>query len=958
MKRFTLRVGVDWRRTRTAWLCGVLSCLFSLAALYPAVAQTAATTREVKQAAMSALQAGDYANAILQLSQIVEWYKDSKLQDVVAELEDVYYNLGLCHLLLGQFGEARAVFSTYLNKYRRSARSQLIAIYIGDAWRYERNYVEAMKAYNTAMRGYTYDANLKADILCSIVRCYLAEDKWPPAEPYLIEIYNIAPDRTRRNWAASLLTVLYLRELKVDKVYELIPMLLQPNSFASRSVALNMAALEAGDNLFSDDRYRDALWIYRLVYPYDVLGLNAQMQYEATERRIAWLKRTPGRVRELLRASELLSELDAEIKALTKIQNYDPELFFRTARSYQEIRRFREGGDLFYDLFKDGIAKNADECLYLSFLCGVKIQPLDRAFTRGEEYMTAYPGGKWYDDLSLALGQLYAYQKDWPNVLRVLRTALEVNPKHTSIAECLFLLGYASFMEEKFGEAVTYLKRLNDEKPGNEFEADACYWIGMSLMFDKKYEEATPFFDRVGREFPACQYTEDAMFRSASCEFGASLFDKAETKLLSFVSQFPESKLLGEAYLILGDLSGTYGELEEGVRRFQRCVENPLNIELYNYAIFRAGEMMKEIAATSKDPVVERRWRDAIVAHFERYVEAAREDSNLPMAIYWIGSTYWDMGEQERALAVYQRAIETYGKNQSDLGVDLIFEDWVGRTKNVPKEMMEGAWKDLRDLLRKSITEEQWTLALRIQRILLFDPKASDREKEILRESLLRDRNIEKASPGVLEWIIREGEAAGKRELVLKAAQTMVDEFTETDYALSARAVLAQYAMQDKRYEDAIRHLSVIREVYASSREAADALLILGNLYLERKELDTADQAFKDLLGVKNWRDLWPAALYGRGQVSEGRKKYLEACAFYERIYVLYSGFDAWVNKAYLARTRALRMLQEFGKARETLDEFLKLRQQKTGLSGTEFEALPEIQESRKEFELIEGRTR
>ncbi|MDZ4198548.1 MAG: tetratricopeptide repeat protein, partial [Kiritimatiellia bacterium] len=878
-------------------------------------AQDRATPREVKQQAMSALQGGDYANAIIALNQLVSWYEGSEDKNIIAELEDIYYNLGLCHLLLGQFGQAREVFDTYLKKYKNASRSRLIAIFYADSFRYEKKYPDAMRSYNQSLRTYRYEPDLEVDIYGSQVRCILAGEDWNPAEPLLLKILNLAPDRVRRNWAASILTILYLRDLRVDKVYEMVPLLLQPGSFASRSVALNMAALTAGDELFSEDSYRDALWIYRLVYPYDVLAENIQTQYENTQRRIGWLQRTPGRVRESLRAQELLSEIEAEMKALEAIPPYDSELFFRTARCYMEVRRFREGGDLFFDLYLDGTSDFIEESLYLSFLCGTKIHPLDRAFSRGEEYMKAFPGGRWYDQLSLTLGILYSAQKDWPNVLRVLGTAIEVNPKHSEMVECLHLLGYAAFMEEKFSESVDYLARMNTDYPGNEREADGAYWTGMSLMFDKKNVEATPFFDQVFTEFLYKDnnvFVEDARVRSATCDFGSSRFSQAETKLLEFVSIYPESKLLGEAYLILGDISGTFGELEEAIRRYQRCVEYPLNVELYNYSIFQAGEMMRELAATAKDPAAEKRWREAGIAHFERYVEAAREESNIPMAVYWIGSAYWDLGEVERALATYQRAIQEYGHNRADLGVDLIFEDWVGRSRNAPADVAEGAWRDLRQSLVGAIREEKWSLALRIQRILMFDPKASDQEKEALRTSLLRERNIEDASPGVLEWIIREAKTAGLRDLSEKAALKLVEDFTETDYALSARSVLAALALEDKRYEDAIRHLGVIREVYADSPEAADALLILGNLYLEQQNLDAADQAYKDLLGVKKWRHLAPAAIFGRGQISEARRKFLEATVFYEQIYVLYSGYPEWTSKAYLARARVLRRLAEF----------------------------------------------
>lgn len=935
------------RRATTAalLLAGVV------AAVLPARAQD--TVADVRRAAQTALAQGAYVDAVGYLTQLVEWYKDSKIPAIIAELEGVYYNLGLCHLLLGQFGEARQAFEEYLKRYKTGFRAAEVQAFVGDSLRYEKKFKDALDVYRKGLRTYRNDylnnPDLYTDVLVSMVRCYLAEDQWKPTEPLLVQIFRFAPDAHRRNWAASLLTILYLNERRLENVYRLVPVLLQPNSFASRSVALNMAALNTGDELFADEKYRDALWIYRLVYPHDLLQMNAERQLEMLQRRVEILQRTPGAVRALLRTQESVSEAEAELEALKKIPNYDSELFYRIARGYLEIRRYREASEFFYDLYQDGPKERAEECLYLSFQSAAKFSPKDKALARGHEYMDVYPGGRWYDEVTLALGQLYASLKDWPKVIEVLTKALEISPQHKDIVEVLFLLGYASFMEEKFADAVKHLVRMNTDYPGNEREPDGYYWTGMALLFDKKYDEGTPYFDRVVRDYPDCPFAEDAMFRAASCEFGASRFLEAQTRLLAFVRRYPESKLLGEAFLMLGDCAGFFGELEEAVRYFRRSIElgDQLNIELYNYAYFRSAEMMKELGGAEDGPK-RTRWLEEIIAHFRRYIEANREGSNLAMAIYWVGSTYWDLGEQERALAYYRRAIEEYGGNRADLGIDLIFEDWVGRAKAAERDIGEAAWREMRELLRRALSERNQTLALRIMRMLFFDPSATEPEKTAWMRVLVRPESVPHGSPGVLETIIIEADKAGNRALARQAAEEMIKAFTETDYALSARMLLARYAIEADDAPTAILHLNIVREVYATSPQAAEALLLLGRLYLKQRELEKADAAFKDVLGVKEWRPHWPEALFGRGEVAVANRKFETAAAYFERIYVMYSGAKSFAARAYIERAKCLSRLFEHQKAMETLQELI---------NSPDYEGMAEVGEAKELLEQLRRRS-
>lgn len=887
------------------------------------------TPRDVRLKASLALSQGAFDEAASLLQQLVDWFGKETKEQTVAQMETVYFNLGTCHFFLGHFAEARDVFNVYLKKYRANTRTPEVAVYIGDCYRFEEQLGEALKSYADTLKKHQLPPDLKADVYQSMARCYLALDKWDKAIPVMQKLYSTAPDMGRKNWAASLLTTAYLKQMEVDKVYRLIPYLLVPGSFASRSVALNMAALEAGDDLFSDEKYRDALWIYRLVYPHDVLTARSQQYLDVLQKRSERLKRSVENPRTLLRLQEQIGELENEIKALAQVENYDTELFFRMARAYMEIRRFREARDVFLHLHDVAGEPKANEALYFAFECAVRLQPWTQAVEIGLQYMEKYPGGEYYDDVSIMVGQMYAKQEDWPNVITILTKALQVSPKHKQASECMYLLGYASFMEEKYPDAVTWLRKLNDNFPDNPREADATYWIGMALMFDRKFDEAALEFDKVISRYANSPYLEDATFRRAVCEFAQSKFESAEPMLTGFLEKYPKNKLCGEAYMMLGDISGALGEPAKAVLRYKQVRNYEINIEFYNHCAFRSVEIMEELADFK-----------GIIAFMQDYINLNRDGSNIPMAMFWIGKSMWTLGEQRGALEFFQEGIAKYGVDRKALGIDLIVEEWIGRTRAATPEISKAAWVSMLRLLDQSKKEKKDALALRLKRLLLYHPDLSNDQRTTVLNDIVRVENLPIAGAGVMELMLDTAEKRSDTNLAIKVAETIIKDFTETDYALSARMYLAKVAIANQEYKTAIKHLTVIREVFATSSEAADALLLLGDLYIKQNNYTEADNCYKAILGVREWRGaLWPAALYGRGECSRLQRNFEEASAYFERIYLLYSQYRDWTAKAYLARADCLARLRLYQKAIETLNEML---------ASTDLKDQPQIEEARK----------
>jgi tetratricopeptide (TPR) repeat protein len=258
----------------------------------------------------------------------------------------------------------------------------------------------------------------------------------------------------------------------------------------------------------------------------------------------------------------------------------------------------------------------------------------------------------------------------------------------------------------------------------------------------------------------------------------------------------------------------------------------------------------------------------------------------------------------------------------------------------------------------KAIADKDHVLRLRYQRILLFKPGLTPVAAGKIRQNLLNEENLDYASPNVMEVMLDSALAQNLTLMANMTAERIITDYPETDIALDARMFIAKQALEKakeaasttaaseliKKAED---HLLIIKNVYATTGDAAEALLLLGGIYRDQKKMDQAQQCFDAVLGVKAWRPSWPEALYGLGLCAEAKKDVLKATAYYERIYVMYNNYRTWTAKAYLRRAECLTQIFLEQKAKETLKEFL---------AQDAFKALPEYEQGLKLRDKLEGK--
>ena len=176
-------------------------------------------------------------------------------------------------------------------------------------------------------------------------------------------------------------------------------------------------------------------------------------------------------------------------------------------------------------------------------------------------------------------------------------------------------------------------------------------------------------------------------------------------------------------------------------------------------------------------------------------------------------------------------------------------------------------------------------------------------------------------------------------EFAQKVYAHFLEEHNASDLALEALKGQAEAKIADGQPMEAITLLEDIANRFATMEDAAWANLRLADINIDKKDYESAYDRYSLVASVKDWRgEYTPEALYGMGQARLGLRQTEEGFAYFQNIYILYSGYPKWAAKGYIESAKCLRTLRKPDEALNTLKEMI---------DNEKLAALPEGKEAR-----------
>ncbi len=517
------------------------------------------------------------------------------------------------------------------------------------------------------------------EIIKKIADSLFAAQKWQEGEKWFKLKLEGAKDPEDKVSAASALIQTATNLKKFDDLKQYLKYM-SIDTVSRSDLGLNMALLNAGDKLVEQKRYSEASALYSMVFGRDKILKNLTSYVDKTKKRVEILKRINP-------TNPQITELDNKVKsieyAINKINDdvidYTADLMLRASRNYMLTNRDYESFWSYMQLldpkFREHPAR--EDFFYAAIIGAYKIGKNEEMYKLCLEYLKDFPDGQYYNDAQLRIAQYWLGKKNYPEFFKVAKAFVEEYPDESPYSnDLVFLMGRTWLENSEYKELIKTYSQYVEDFEDSSISDGLLYWLGMGYMADGDFKNAGRVFGEITENYPISPYAEDAGYRNGVALFGIGDFPKAREALTNFIESYPESALRGEVEYFLGDIYANSMAVKEAIEHYMNVEKYTKNQSIIDNAYTQAAKLL----------MADEKYED-VVKLMDKYLSTFKKDG-IPSTINSHKALALEkLGLPADALEIYRSAIDKYGDNPRDDGVDKMILDY-DRLRNANYDML------------------------------------------------------------------------------------------------------------------------------------------------------------------------------------------------------------------------------------------------------------------------------
>ncbi len=628
---------------------------------------------ELRKEAMVLVEQQKYLEARPYIRELIKRFKDSDDASLKATLEQFYYFEAYGNLQeyannpSGKLlQEAVKGFDNVINEFPGSEFA--ISSIKTKATCYEQlnDFETAIKTREILLAPPYADkisARERLDIVKRISITLYNQRKWSLGEKWFAKLFEMSKTIEDKVLAAVAIIQTACDKKNYDEAKKYFPYL-SHNTPARCDFGLNYALLTAGDALVKDEKYSDASLFYSMVMDKDTIVSNFKNFVEKANK-LAERAKTHGST-EAEDLKQQAGMLQAQLKQFESLPSYNADLMARSARNYLLTDRIYESFWSYWQMIKDFPKHQAIEDFYYAAMVGAfQIGKFDVMYELGQEYLKEFPHGSYEKDVKFNDAQYYLRKKDYDSFFALSKAFVsEYYDEPPYSPNFIFLMGKTWLEQSKFSEIIDTFGEYLKKYPDSSISEPCIYWTGMAFMAKGDFPNAQKIFMKQINDFPVGDYSEDGMYRCGIAAFGASDFPVARDTLEEFAQKYPNSTLLGEVEFFLGDIYANVNEVDIAMKHYGNVEQKTKNEAFINNAYMQGARLLHNVD----------RYGDEI-ALMDRYLEKYPKGI-CSEASYNKAKALELLSRPADALKLYASAVEKYGSNPKDDGVDEMILDY------------------------------------------------------------------------------------------------------------------------------------------------------------------------------------------------------------------------------------------------------------------------------------------
>ncbi|MEA2067896.1 MAG: tetratricopeptide repeat protein, partial [Verrucomicrobiota bacterium] len=355
--------------------------------------------------------------------------------------------------------------------------------------------------------------------------------------------------------------------------------------------------------------------------------------------------------------------------------------------------------------------------------------------------------------------------------------------------------------------------------------------------------------------------------------------------------------------------------LDRALADFRKAIDKAATSSQASYPAFQAAKVYK----------LEFKWQE-IIDLMNYYMDRWEEQADVAESMFWIGQSQIELGQVAEAVAAYLDAIERFGNDPTQQGIDKIILELVKIADyHLSEEDREGLAVKLK-LKLTSVDERLEVLRLRLQvaqSLLQGDDVAAALGAELLDS----DFNLKLASPVSLSLMCDAAVDTGNVEQMKRLYEYFVKSYEESDMLWHAYRAQTYRLLAEEDHWGVLASIDEVQGMFGADAFMGWAQIIKADTQFKMEKYEESEASYNMCMGVPEWRGpIFAESMYGMGQCRLARGELETAHSFFQRTYLLFKGYSDgdWAAKGYLAAADTLIKLGREEDAINTLKAMLE----------------------------------
>ncbi|MAW40522.1 MAG: hypothetical protein CMF27_06350 [Kiritimatiellaceae bacterium] len=844
-----------------------------------------------------------HAAAVPFLEEVVFRLEDDSEKKAQQTLAFSIFQLADCSMKLGEYERAAEGFRRFADLFDLDPQRNDARLLAAECFSLVGLWAEAEAEAASVLDDVPLEDEMERSVLRLFAEACFEQKKWVDSIEPLRKLFRFSQSDEDRSRASVMLVTSYARLNQFAELFRFLPYC---NQLSRHELALNVALLEAGDYQYHQAAFSEALLLYREVVSLEEIKAYQWNRLNFLEQQIVAFR--PGMGRSLAAHQEARLEIEKKVAAqrvridqVEQFINYDVELLLRMGQASHQLKRHWLTYTLYQALMERYPASEvADQAHYASFTVLLDEAEWLLAKQEGYAYLHERSEGLFWDDAALNLLQLHMQEEQWDAALTLGLQVREERLDYPYADQLGYVLGYIYFKQFNFVSALHHFSEVLDRYPTSSLREMVSFWKGLTHLYLTQFDEAMVSFRSFLSEpdFVNAVLREEALYRLGMSQYGATQYEASEQTFLDFVEQYPDGRLASEAFAMLGDLRAAEGSLEEGIVWYGRALNSAEGLDQYNYPFFQRARVWKLQDA-----------HEIIVENMQAYMEDWKEQADFARAVSMSMDALEAMNDYPKALSCLLDRLEEFGGDPELAGVDRLQERLIADYKKASLLAYQDVILEWVSERLEQIETESEVLALRYHTVMAALQNVEAREPHLA--VLLQERAVKLAGPLGLSRIAEYALEKERYELVLLAEQQILNRDDRSLSGLEVRVAALDARMGLQDYEDINSLSAEILEQYGYGVQLTGVARVrAGDALRFQGRYEEAISLYEEVLATREWRGgLTPEVLFWMGSCRMALGQWAEAFAYYQRIYVLYGGYPAWVAKAYIESMNCLEAL-------------------------------------------------